>query len=312
LLPPVVLIAGPTASGKSAMALAVAEALGGTVVNADALQCYSDLRILSARPDAAAVSRAPHRLYGYLDAAERGSVAQWRLLALGEIAAAHESGHLPIVVGGTGLYLRTLQHGIAAIPPIPPAIRAEAIALYRALGGDAFRERLGTVDPHAAARLPTGDRQRLLRAYEVARATGVSLAEWQARGVGAQAYRFVSVLLMPHRTLLYAACDARFAHMIEAGGLDEAAALAARDLDPDLPAMKAVGLPELLAHLRGEIGRGEAIARAQQATRRYAKRQITWFRHQMAPELVLSEQYSARILADVRNFIDRWRLTGSG
>ncbi len=170
-MPPVVLIAGPTASGKSALALELAATLGGTIINADALQIYRDLRVLSARPDAAALARVPHRLYGYLDAAERGSAGRWRELALTEIADAHTAGRLPIVVGGTGLYLRALQQGLAAIPPIPAAIREEAAALHRALGGTAFRERLAARDPASASRLPSGDRQRLTRAWEVVRST---------------------------------------------------------------------------------------------------------------------------------------------
>jgi tRNA dimethylallyltransferase len=304
------MIAGPTASGKSALALELAAATGGVIINADALQSYRDLRILSARPDAAAESRAPHRLYGYLDAAERGSVGQWRLRALAEIAGAHEAEQLPIVVGGTGLYLRALQYGMADIPPIAPAMRAEAAERYRALGGAAFRGHLATLDPDAAARLPVGDRQRLLRAYEVVRATGVPLHKWQMQ-TSAPACRFLSLLLMPPRAALYTACDARFRSMIDAGGCDEAAALLARDLDPELPAMKAVGLPELFAHLRGKTTLDEALISGQRATRRYAKRQITWLRHQMVPDRVVGEQYSARILADLRGFIDRWRLTGS-
>jgi tRNA dimethylallyltransferase len=303
--PPVVLIAGPTASGKSALAAT----LGGTVINADALQVYRDLRVLSARPDAAAEARAPHRLYGWLDAAERGSVGQWRALALGEIAAAHAAGRLPIVVGGSGLYLRALQRGLAAIPPIPPAIGTEAAALYRAVGGAAFRERLAALDPAAAARLPAGDRQRLLRAFEVVRATGRPLHEWQAGGGAASSYRFCALLLMPPRAALYAACDARFAQMLEAGGLAEAAALLARGLDPDLPAMKAVGLPELFAHLRGEIALDEAAVQGQRATRRYAKRQITWFRHQIIADRVFDAPFSQETVREARDFVEGWRLT---
>jgi tRNA dimethylallyltransferase len=308
---PVVLIAGPTASGKSALALELAAALGGTIINADALQVYRDLAILSARPDAAAMARAPHRLYGFLDAAERGSAGMWRELALAEIAAAHRDGRLPIVVGGTGLYLRALQQGLAAIPPIPPEIRAESAALYRALGGATFRARLAALDPAAAARLPPNDRQRLVRAFEVARATGRPIDDWQKGGSAAAAspYRFASILLMPPRDALYAACDARLLTMIAAGGLEELAALLARRLDPDLPAMKAVGIPELLRHLRGELGRDEAIALAQRATRRYAKRQVTWFRHQMTPDLTLGEQFSERLLRCSRHFIDCFLLT---
>src|SRR5713101_4864670 len=178
--PPVILIAGPTASGKSALAFELAVALGGTIINADSQQIYRDLRVLSASPDEAALARVPHRLYGYLDAAERGSAGRWRALALAAIGDAHKDGRLPIVVGGTGLYLRALQHGLAAIPPIPAAIRAEAAELYRMLGGLAFRERLAHLDPDTAARLSPRDRQRLMRAFEVVRATGVPLGEWQA------------------------------------------------------------------------------------------------------------------------------------
>lgn len=306
---PVVIIAGPTASGKSALALELAAAFDGTIVNADSQQIYRDLYILSARPDAAAMARVPHRLYGYLDAAERGSVGQWRVLALAEIAAAHRAGRLPMLVGGTGLYLRALQHGLAAIPPIPAAIRADAAELYQTLGGAAFRERLALLDSAAAERLPPADRQRLTRAFEVVRATGVPIGQWQARQAVVAPYRFASILMMPPREALYAACDARFAGMIAAGALDEAKGLAARRLDPDLPAMKAVGVPELLGHLRGETSLDEAVALARRATRRYAKRQMTWFRHQMTPDLLLNEQFSESLLRCSRHFIDDFLLT---
>ena len=313
--PNAILIAGPTASGKSALALELAAALHGTIINADSLQVYRDLRILSARPDAAAMDAVPHRLYGFLDAAERSSVGSWRALALGEIASAHAAGRLPIVVGGTGLYIKALQHGLVTVPPIPAAIRAEAAELYSTLGGAGLRERLAALDPAGAARLPPGDRQRLTRAFEVVRATGVPLGEWQTRTVTASPYRFASVLLAPPREPLYAACDARFRAMITKGGLDEAAALGSRGLDPTLPAMKAVGVPELLRHLRGESLLDEAIAAAQRATRRYAKRQMTWFRHQMVADLVLPDlvdaQLSESLLRCSRHFIDHFLLTGS-
>jgi tRNA dimethylallyltransferase len=308
--PPVIIIAGPTASGKSALALELASAFGGRIINADSLQIYHDLRILSARPDDAALARVPHRLYGYLDAAERGSAGRWLALALAEIAASHRAGRLPIVVGGTGLYLRALQHGLASIPPIPAAIREEAAALYRALGGGPFRERLRTLDPVAAARLPPGDRQRLMRAWEVVRATDRPLGEWHSGVAPASPYRFASVLLAPPREALYAACNARFLGMIAKGALDEVAALGARSLDPGLPAMKAVGVPELLRHWQGDITLDETVAAAQQATRRYAKRQMTWFRHQMAPDLVLQTQLLESLLRCSRHFIDDFLLTG--
>jgi tRNA dimethylallyltransferase len=305
----VVIIVGPTASGKSALALALAEHYGGTIINADSQQLYRDLKILSARPDASAETHVPRRLYGFLDAAERGSVARWRELALIEIAAASGAGRLPIVVGGTGLYLRALMQGLAPVPDIPAGIRAETNELYRRLGGAGFRDALARLDPDAAARFPPGDRTRLTRAYEVVRATGVPIGEWQKRALAPVPFRFATLLLMPPRAPLYAACDARFAAMIEAGGLDEARALMARGLDPGLPAMKAVGVPELMSHLRGEIALEEAIAAARMSTRRYAKRQMTWFRHQLDADLICVEQYSESFLHCSRHFIDRFLLT---
>ena len=308
--PSVLVIAGPTASGKSALALELADSLGGVVINADSLQCYRDLRILTARPDESAERRVPHRLYGFLDAAERGSAARWRALALDEIAAATDAQRLPILVGGTGLYLRTLAEGLAPVPEIPEEIRQEAIGLHRALGGIAFRERLAQFDPMAAQRLFPRDKQRLIRAFEVVRATGLPLGVWQQRPHPDNSYRFANILLAPPRTLLYDACNARFAWMIEAGALAESAALAARGLNPDLPVMKALGLPELLSHLRGETQLDEAVAAAQRATHRYAKRQMTWFRHQTTPDLILEAQFSESLLRCSRHFIDEFLLTG--
>jgi tRNA dimethylallyltransferase len=203
-----------------------------------------------------------------------------------------------------------LTEGLAPIPDIPDRIRQEAQALFQAEGGAAFRRRLARLDRAAAERLAPGDRQRLVHAYEVVRATGRPIGWWRSEPHGAPAGRFATILLMPPRAVLYAAGDARFAAMIEKGGLDEAAALWRRRLDPRLPAMKAAGLPELFAHLTGAIGLGEAIAMAQRATRRYAKRQVTWFRHQARPDLVLSEQFSERIMPVVRQFINPLLLTG--
>ena len=310
--PPVLLIAGPTASGKSALALALAEAYRGTVINGDSMQVYRDLRILTARPDEQQLARAPHRLYGYLDAAERNSVAEWRVRALREIADAQAVDRLPIVVGGTGLYLRALQHGLASVPEIPAAIRSKAVELYRRLGGAVFRERLADADPVAAARLPANDRQRLIRAFEVVSATGTPLHQWQANSDPTTGDGFASILLLPPRQMLYAACENRFRAMIAAGGRDELEALAARNLDPQLPAMKALGIPQLLRHLRGEITAEEAILLAVQATRRYAKRQMTWFRHQMIADLTLTEQFSESLLRCSCHFIDGFLLTGRG
>ncbi len=231
------------------------------------------------------------------------------MLALDEIAEAASAGRLPILVGGTGLYLRAIEEGLAPIPDIPAEIRQETIELHRALGGIAFREQLAELDPTAAQRLFPGDKQRLIRAFEVARATGVTIGTWQQLTKSQPALRFGTILLAPPRERLYAACNVRFVQMIEAGVLAEAKALAARRLDPSLPAMKAVGLLELLSHLRGDVPLDTAIAAAQRATRRYAKRQMTWFRHQMTPDLVLTTQFSESLLHCSRHFIDRFLLT---
>jgi tRNA dimethylallyltransferase len=306
----VVILAGPTASGKSALALALAEDLGGTVINADSLQCYRDLSILTARPDPAAEARAPHRLYGFLDADDPGSAGRWRAAALAEIGAATAARRLPIVVGGSGLYLRALTRGLAPIPEIPDWVRQEARALFAAVGGGPFRLRLERLDRAAAERLAPGDSQRLLRAYEVVRATGRPIGWWREQRHDVPTGRFATILLMPPRAALYAAVNARFAAMIDKGGLDEAAALLSRRLDPGLPVMKAAGLPELFAHLRGAIGLGEAIAAGQRATRRYAKRQMTWFCHQSQPDLIVAEQFSERIMPIMRQFINNALLTG--
>jgi tRNA dimethylallyltransferase len=267
------------------------------------------LKVLTARPGRTNCARIPHRLYGFLDAAKRGSVGGWRALALAEMERAATAGRLPIVVGGTGLYLRALALGLAPFPDIPQAVRQNALALHRALGGAAFREQLARLDADSARRLHAGDTQRLVRAYEVVCATGIPIGTWRCQRHAPATYRFTTVLLMPPRELLYAACEARFGTMIERGALAEAAALMGRGLDPDLPAMKAVGLPELMRHLRGEITIAEAVTAAQRATRRYAKRQMTWFRHQITPDLIFDEQLSQSLLHRSRQFIDEFLLT---
>ena len=273
------LIAGPTASGKSALALSIAEAEGGEVVNADSMQIYRDLRVLTARPSAADEARVPHHLYGVADAADGWSVGRWLSAAtavLGEIAA---RGRIAVVVGGTGLYFRALTQGLADIPPVPAAVRQAVQDRYDAEGEGAFRARLAAVDSAAAQRIAPGDRQRLVRAMEVAEATGRPLSRWQAETrPGLAGYR--AVVLEPPRAALYARCDLRFGRMVEEGALDEARALLARGLAPDRPLMKATGLRELGRHLSGELPLAEAVALGAQETRRYAKRQSTWFRNQ--------------------------------
>jgi tRNA dimethylallyltransferase len=304
---PVVVIGGPTASGKSALALDAAEAFGGTVLNADSMQVYRDLRLLTARPGPAEEARAPHRLYGVLDAAEPCSAARWRALALAEIEAAR----VPVVVGGTGLYLRALLEGLAPVPEIAPAIRAEARALHRALGGAAFRARLAARDPEGAARLHDGDTQRLVRAYEVVAATGRPLGDWQrAHRSAGPAGPVLALVLLPPRAPLYETCDRRLERMVAAGALDEVGRLAARRLDPALPVMKALGVAAFARHLAGEIGLAEALRLAQAATRQYAKRQTTWFRHQLAGTRRIDAQYSERLREEILPIIRRFLLTG--
>ena len=280
---PVIVIGGPTASGKSAFAVDVAVRFGGTVINGDSMQLYADLDVLTARPPADDLARVPHRLYGVLPAAERGSAAKWRALALDEIAAAHAAGRLPVVVGGTGLYLRALMQGLCDVPDIPDAIRTAAHERLDALGGEAFRAELVARDPDSA-RLNPGDTTRLTRAWEVLEATGRSLSAWQrdAADGAPPGLAFLVAVIDPPRSDLYAAGDGRFLTMVKRGALDEVRRLDALGLDPALPAMKALGVPELRAHLAGTLSLDDAVAQAQQATRHYAKRQVTWFRHQLA------------------------------
>jgi tRNA dimethylallyltransferase len=275
----VALIAGPTASGKSALALALAEATQGTLVNADASQVYADLRILTARPSPEEEARAPHLLFGHIDGALACSAAQWAAEARAAIAAIHRQGGLPILVGGTGFYVRTLLDGIAPIPAIDPAIRAHVRALPVAEAHAA----LAALDPDAARRLPPSDTTRVARALEVARATGRPLAAWhqQRHGGIAEQVRLVPLVLLPPRDRLYARCDARFAAMLDAGAADEVATLRARRLDPALPVMRAIGVREIAAWLDGACDRDTMLAAGQTATRRYAKRQYTWLAHQL-------------------------------
>jgi tRNA dimethylallyltransferase len=309
--PPVLIVAGPTGSGKSALALDAAEALDGVVVNADSMQVYRELRILTARPSPSDEARVPHRLFGVLPAVERGSAGRWLGLAQAEIAAAWSAGRLPIVVGGTGLYLKALLAGLAEVPPVSAEIRAAAEALYAEVGGAAFRRELARLDPQGASSLSAADRQRLVRAFEVARATGRPLHDWQRRYPAAPAVdgRFATIALMPARPQLYAALAARFERMLAAGAIEEVRKLLALGLDAGMPAMKAVGVPEIRAYLRGEASLDQASAAAKQATRRFAKRQFTWLRHQLRADFVVNEQYSERIRPELVAFIRRRILT---
>lgn len=278
MIPSILLIAGPTASGKSALALRLAQATGGAVVNADALQLYGDLRVLTARPSVEEEARAPHHLFGVADAADGWSVGRWLEAARAVLAGIAGPA---IVVGGTGLYFKALTEGLADIPPVPASVRAAVAERYDALGETAFREALAKVDPASAQRIAPGDRQRLCRAQEVFDASGKALSDWQAQTGGAlppDAWR--AVVLAPPREELYRRCDERLTAMVDHGALEEVRALVARGLDPILPAMKAVGVRELAAHLAGDLTLEDALAAARQETRRYAKRQMTWFRNQ--------------------------------
>ena len=309
-LAPLTLIAGPTASGKSRLALEMAQATGAVILNADSQQLYADLNVLSARPSAEDMAAAEHRLYGVADAADAWSVGRWTRAVLDELAQLEAEGRSALLVGGTGLYFLSLTRGLADIPEVQPDIRDQAQAAYDAEGEAAFRRRLTAIDPQAEARdqsqaafdaegevafrrrlaavdpasetaIAPGDRQRLVRAVSVHAQTGRALSAFKAdtRPLIAPD-RWTGLVIAPEREHLYANCDARVDVMIQAGALDEVRALTARRLDPGLPAMKAVGVRELAAYLGGEMARDDAITAMKQATRNYAKRQLTWFRNQ--------------------------------
>jgi tRNA dimethylallyltransferase len=282
------IVAGPTASGKSALALALAERVGGTVINADSMQVYRELRILTARPTPAEEAAIPHALYGVRPAREAGSAAWWREQALAAMEAAWAAGRVPVLCGGTGLYFSALLNGLSPIPPVSDAARQEARETLKSIGPAALHARLAAVDPATAARLRPTDSQRVARAWEVWRSSGRGLADWQAdqgEPTNWQSnWQFRAVLLDPPREILREAIEGRFAAMLAAGALGEVAALLQQELDPALPAMRAHGVPELAAHLSGRISIEEASRRARLVTGQYAKRQATWFRHHALAE----------------------------
>ncbi|MDD1530728.1 tRNA (adenosine(37)-N6)-dimethylallyltransferase MiaA [Bradyrhizobium sp. WBOS7] len=297
-----VLIAGPTASGKSALALELALASGGIVVNADSMQVYRDLRIITARPTQDEEARAPHRLYGHVDAAVNFSAGAWVADAAKALDEARAQGRLPIFIGGTGLYFKALTAGLSVVPPIPAEVREDVRARLERDGAEALHAELARRDPLAAARLNLRDRTRIARALEVVEATGRSLLDWHREGQPPLLPRdsFRAVFLAPERDTLYARIDARFDAMLAAGALEEVERLAARQLDPLLPAMKAHGVPALIRHLRGELSLEQAAAIGRADTRHYAKRQFTWFRHQLPEfEWVRPEQAREWVAANV-------------
>ena len=278
-----VLIAGPTASGKSALALELAQKTGGVIINADSMQVYRDLRVITARPTPEEEAKVPHRLYGHVDAAVNFSAGHWVADAAAVLAEVRTQNRLPIFVGGSGLYFKALTRGLSAVPPIPPAIREGVRARLERDGVEALHAKLAQRDPDTAKCLKPRDRTRIARALEVVEATGRSLTDWHREGLPPllPSGEFSALFLAPDRDQLYAHIDARFDAMLKAGALEEVAALAARHLDPLLPAMKAHGVPALLGHLRGETTLAEAAAIGRANTRHYAKRQFTWFRHQL-------------------------------
>jgi tRNA dimethylallyltransferase len=309
-LPPAIIVAGPTASGKSGLALGIAREFGGMVINADSMQVYDGLPVLTAQPPMADQARAPHRLYGVLPPSETCSAERWRDMAAAEMRAAWKAGMLPVVVGGTGLYIRSLMEGLSPIPDIPDGVRREARRLLADMGNGAFHARLGERDPEMAARLAPGDSQRMARAWEVLEATGRSLARWQDEPrIGGVIARWHVITLLPPRDRLYGACDGRFLAMVESGALDEVRAIAALGLDPTLPVLKALGFRDLAAHLAGELELSAAIAQARQATRNYAKRQMTWLRHQLMAQDSISAQFSESLLASIFLKIRQFLLT---
>jgi tRNA dimethylallyltransferase len=301
----VIVIAGPTASGKSALALAMAERRDGVVINADAMQTYDAFPVLTAQPSAAERARAPHALYGVLPLTEVQSAERWRTDAYAEIERCFATGRAPILCGGSGLYLRALMKGFSALPDVPPGVREQANLEWLELGAAAFRSRLATRDPAIVQRLKPEDRQRHIRAWEVLTATGRPLSDWQKATTGTPApWRFVTILLAPERDWLRARIEVRFDTMLAEGVLDEVRAVFDRQPDQSLPGLKAHGAPELFDYFRGKLPLADARRIAIDHTRQYAKRQMTWFRHQLTPDFVV-DPLAAQPLAVGEQFLDK-------
>tara|TARA_B100000676_G_scaffold302813_1_gene352378 strand:- start:2231 stop:3190 length:960 start_codon:yes stop_codon:yes gene_type:complete len=306
----VIVLGGPTASGKSGLALRLAQAFDGTLINADSMQVYWDLRILTARPMPDDEAAAPHELYGVMDAADRCSVGLWHQMARQAADEAAGAGRLPILVGGTGFYLHAFLHGMSPIPETPSDIRAAMSERMAACGPAPLHAELRSCDPDLAAQLEPGDSQRIQRALEVFEATGTPLSQWQRKPrEGGWEGPVLSFSLVPPREALYRLCDQRFGMMIEAGALDEVRDLMKRSLNRSLPAMRALGVPHLMAHLEGSLSLDDAMERARTGTRRYAKRQLTWFRNQI-PDAEQAEGFGfdgagERILEVAARFLER-------
>ena len=310
-LSPVVIIAGPTACGKTELALQVAEKFNGEIVNADSMQVYAELCILTARPDASELARAPHHLFGCLPASERCSAGRWLDMARTVLADIHARGRLPVVCGGTGLYLRALTEGLAPVPEVSDEIVAGISAHLDSVGGAAFKTELAAVDPEAAERLPASDRQRLVRAAAVFATTGRTLTDWQKEQSAGPGYaaRYGTIVLMPPRDEMYAAIDRRFDQMMAAGALEEARSFAGLGLAADLPASRAVGVAELSHVLSGEWTLETAVDKAKTASRHLAKRQVTWFKRQIRTDLCIEEKFMERDCEKIFSFIREFLLT---
>ncbi len=294
----IVLIGGPTASGKSALALRLAREKNGNVINADAMQVYAELPVLTAQPGIKDKAEISHLLYEVMDPSESSSAGKWLALARTAIAKTRAEGRIPIVVGGTGLYFEALTKGLADIPSVPDNVRNEAQRLYADWGEEKFRSALARRDPDSAARIASNDKQRLIRAFEVVEHTGKTLGDWHKSGGASGAENAVERrLVLPPRDKLYEACDRRFRNMIDGGALDEVRRLLERNLSPDLPAMKILGVREIAAFLRKEMSLEDAVSKAQQHTRNYAKRQMTWFRNRW-PKETITENFVGRATPD--------------
>jgi tRNA dimethylallyltransferase len=310
-VPRVVVVAGPTASGKSALALCLAEALGhGVIINADSIQCYRDLPTLTARPSAEDERRAPHRLYAILAPDEMLSATAWAAKAVEEIKQACAAGRQPIVAGGSGFYLKALMEGLADIPPVPAEIRTQTQELLTTIGAPALHEKLKARDPLTAARLKPTDKQRIARAWEVMEATDTPLSTWQSQPTTPPLEaEFIALLVQPPREALYQACDERFQSMLDRGALGEVESLLKSAASDSAPVMRALGAQDLARHIRGEITRDEAATRARAATRQYAKRQSTWFRHQFHADYRLETKFSESLFNNFFPEIRRMLLT---
>lgn len=286
--------------------MAVAEKFSGVVINGDSMQIYRGLPLLTAQPTAGDMARVPHRLYAARSPEEACSAALWRNLAIGEIDRAHAENKLPVIVGGTGFYLKTLLQGISPIPDIPHEVRDKIGILQKEMGNPAFHQALTARDPVMAAKLHPFNTQRLVRAWEVLEATGKSLAEWQAipRVQAPPHMKFLKIVLLPPRPVLYAACDARFEQMLKCGGLEEAAEFK-KHSPGNVPLSKALGYPEISAYLDGHADLAQAILQAQQSTRHYAKRQTTWFRHQITADIIINAPSEAAVIPAIGPFLDR-------